>query len=359
MLTILASTPSQPIIWGHAVAIGLFVLLVLAMLALDLGLFHRKAHAPSFREALGWTVVWVSVALLFNVAVYFLYESHVLDLGLNVPILGRPGVTETVNGATAAKTFIAAYLLEKSLSMDNVFVIAVLFASIGIPSHLQHRVLFWGILGALVMRGLMIALGAAMVSNLAWTSYVFGGVLLLTAVKMCFTGAETVKPELSFVVRTLRRVVPLADRLDGQRFFTRIDGRLMATPLLVALALIEFTDLIFAVDSIPAVFALTADPFIVFTSNIMAILGLRSLYFCLATLIPRLRYLKPSLIIVLMFAGAKMCLVHTPLKVPLDVSLLVVLGVLAAGAALSLIADYASRKGPPSDAASRQSPPKP
>ena len=335
----IASMSHSQIAWGHTGAYALFVLLILAMLALDLGVFHRKVHAPSFREAAAWTMVWVGVAAMFNVAVYFLYKHHALGLGLDVPVLGAPDQLQTVDGATAAKTFLGAYLLEKSLSMDNVFVIAVIFGSLGIPAMYQHRVLFWGIVGALAMRGAMIALGSALVSNLAWTTYLFGGVLIVTAVKMCFARTDTVNPEVSLVVRVLKRLVPLSDRIDGQRFFTRIDGRRCATPLLVALALVEFTDLIFAVDSIPAVFALTSDPFIVFTSNIMAILGLRSLYFCLATMVTRMRFLKPALIIVLLFAGAKMCLVHTPFKVPMDVSLLVVLGVLMAGALGSLLYD--------------------
>lgn len=323
----------------HALAYSAFIGVVLALLALDLGVFHRKAHEVSMREAVGWTAVWVGCGLAFNVAVYFLYERHVLGLGQDVPVLGSPGETRLVAGAEAAKTFLAAYLLEKSLSMDNVFVIAVIFASLGIPSRYQHRVLFWGIVGALVMRGVMIALGAALIARFSWIVYVFGGVLILTALKMALIRESATDPAASATIRLMKRLIPLTDRFDGQRFLTRIDGRLFATPLLAALLLVEVTDLIFAVDSVPAVFALTADPFIVFTSNVMAILGLRSLYFCLASLITKFRYLKPALIGVLMFAGVKMCLVHTPLKVPMDVSLFVVLGVLGVGVGASLIAD--------------------
>jgi len=346
VLHTLALVDSSDLGWAHALAYGVFLVVVLGMLALDLGVFHRTAHTVAMREALLWSAIWIGCGLAFNVAVYFLYEHHVLGLGQGVPVLGSPGETRLVSGGEAAKTFLAAYLLEKSLSMDNVFVIAVIFASLGIPSVYQHRVLFWGIVGALVMRGVMIALGAALITRFSWIVYVFGGVLILTALKMALIRETATDPSASAAIRVLKRFVPLTDRFDGQRFFTRIDGRRFATPLLAALVLIEVTDLIFAVDSVPAVFSLTADPFIVFTSNVMAILGLRSLYFCLASLITKFRYLKPALIVVLMFAGVKMCLVHTPLKIPMDVSLYVVLGVLGIGAASSLIADRMAPASP-------------
>ena len=322
----------------HLVAHGAFLAFVAVMLALDLGILHRKAHEVRFREAAIWTGVVVTVAMLFNVLVYFLYENHWLDLGLNVPVLGSPDESRTVGGAEAARTFFAAYVLEQSLSMDNVFVMAVIFSSLGIPGKYQHRVLFWGILGALVMRGGMIAVGTALIERVAWIVYVFGGVLIITAIKMAFTHTETVDPSASRVVRILSKFLPITHEFDGQKFFTRIDARLFGTPLLVALLMIEFTDLIFAIDSIPAVFSITADPFIVFTSNVMAILGLRSLYFCLSAVIQKLKYLKPALVVVLLFAGVKMCLVHTPFKVPTDVSIGVIIGVLAVGAGASLIA---------------------
>lgn len=323
--------------WAHGIAYGVFVLLILVFLALDLGVFHRHAHTVGVKEALRWTGVWISVALLFNVAVYFLYEHHVLGLGLGVPVLGKPGELTTVSGATAAQQFLTGYVVEKSLSMDNIFVIAVIFSSLGIPSQLQHRVLFWGIIGALLMRGVMIALGAALIHNFSWIVYVFGGILILTAIRMAFSHEEHTDPTRSSIVRLTKRIFPVSDTFDGQRFFTRVSGKLVATPMLVALVLIEFTDLIFAVDSIPAIFAITADPFIVFTSNIMAILGLRALFFALAALIRNFRFLKPALVIVLLFVGVKMLLVHTEWKIDTNVSLFVVLGVLALGVIASVI----------------------
>lgn len=319
------------------IAYAIFAAIVLCFLALDLGVFHRKAHVVSFKEASIWTGVWVTCALLFNVGVYFLYQNHVFDLGLDVPVLGRPGVTETLDGVAAAKQFFTGYVIEKSLSLDNVFVIAVIFTSLGIPAMYQHRVLFWGILGALVFRAVMIFLGAALVARFAWVSYLFAAILILTAVKMALVKADAHDPSTSVVVRFVRKFIPLTPTFDGQRFFTTIDGARVATPLLLALLLVEFTDVLFAVDSIPAIFAITADPFLVLTSNIFAILGLRSLYFCLAAAITSFRYLKPALIAVLFFVGIKMALVHTPFKIPTDVSLGVILGTLAVGVIASLL----------------------
>jgi tellurite resistance protein TerC len=315
-----------------------FIGIILTILLLDLGVFHRKAHEVTAREAIRWTIVWVSCALLFNVAVYFLYEHHVFGLGLEVPVLGSPGTTMTVRGFEAAKLYITGYLIEESLSMDNVFVIAVILGSLGIPAKYQHRVLFWGIMGAVVMRGLMIFVGVTLIEHFAWISYVFGAVLIITAVRMAFMGEdEQADPSKSTIFRLIKRFIPVTTKFDGQRFFTRMEGVLHATPLLVALVMVEFTDLIFAVDSIPAIFAITADPFIVFTSNIFAILGLRSLYFCLAAMIRHFRYVKPALVLVLLFIGIKMCLVHTPYKIDTDISVGVVLGMLATGVVASLL----------------------
>lgn len=314
-----------------------FIAIILIILLLDLGVFHRKAHVVTAREAIRWTAVWVSCALLFNVAVYFLYENHIFGLGLNVPVLGRPGETMTVSGWEAAKLYLTGYLIEESLSMDNVFVIAVILGSLGIPAMYQHRVLFWGIMGAVVMRGLMIFIGVTLIAHFAWISYVFGAILILTAIKMATMGEGETDPSKSIVFRAIKRVMPVTNEFEGQRFFKTINGVRHATPLLVALILVEFTDLIFAVDSIPAIFAITADPFIVFTSNIFAILGLRSLYFCLAAMIRHFRYVKPALIVVLLFIGVKMCLVHTPYKIPTDISVWVVLGMLAVGVTASLL----------------------
>lgn len=331
---------------ARLLAYGLFLLFVLAMLALDLGVFNRKSHTIKAKEAIGWTVVWISVALAFNVGVYFLYTHHVLDLGIDVPLLGKPGETTTVGGMEAAQTFFAAYILEKSLSLDNLFVMTVIFGALKIPSQYQHRVLFWGILGALIMRGVMIAAGAALVHKFAWMTYVFGGFLVFTALKMALHKDGDHDPDKSLVMRAVRRVVPVHPRVEGQTFLTRVPGHLAATPLLVALVMVEVTDLVFAVDSIPAVFAVTADPFIVFTSNIMAILGLRALYFCLATMIATFKYLKPALVLVLGFVGVKMCLVHTPLKVPLNVSMAVIIGVLAVGIIASLVTSRLGHAAP-------------
>lgn len=320
--------------WAYAI----FGLFIFTGLALDLGVFHRKAHVVSAKEAIGWTTFWVSSALLFGIAVYFMYENHWLGLGLDVPILGKPGETTTVRGFEAARNYLLGYIVEESLSIDNVFVISLLFSSLGIPAIYQHRVLFWGILGAILMRGVMIFVGAALVHNFAWITYVFGGFLILTAGKMAFSRGHASNPAESPIVRMFTRFLPITNTFQGQRFTVRIDGRLFATPLLLALILVEFTDLIFAVDSIPAIFAITADPFIVFTSNIFAIVGLRSLYFCVAALIRAFRYLKPALILILAFIGVKMCLVHTPWKIEPEVSFIVVLGVLAAGVTASIIA---------------------
>ncbi len=312
-----------------------FIALVFVFLALDLGVFHRKAHVVSMKEALTWTMVWVCTALLFNVWIYFAYENHWLGIGLNVAQLD--GVARDVHGAEAAKLYLAGYLVEKSLAMDNVFVIAIVFSYFAVPALYQHRVLFWGILGALVMRGVMIAVGAKLIQSFDWIIYVFGGFLILTAIKMAFAGDGHVDPSKNPLVRLVKRIMPVTDKYEGDKFFTRVNGARAATPLFLALAVVEFTDLIFAVDSIPAIFAITADPFLVFTSNIFAILGLRSLYFCLASLMGKFRYLKPSLIAILLFVGVKMLLVHTPYKVDTGVSLAVVVGILIIGVIASIL----------------------
>lgn len=324
----LVSTP-----WLYAA----FIAVVLFLLALDLGVFHRKSHTPTIRESLGWTAVWISIALLFAAAVYWLYENQYGGLGRAVPVLGSPGETETITGWHATRLYLTAYLVEKSLSMDNVFVISMIFASLAIPVALQHRVLFWGILGALVMRGLMIGAGAAIVAEFAWVAYVFGAILIFSALKMALARHDDHQSSSGRFVRLISRVIPVTDRLDEQKLTTRIGGRLHATPLLVALLIIEATDVLFAVDSIPAVFAITSDPFIVFTSNIMAVLGLRSLYFCLASAVLQFRYLKTALVAVLLFVGIKMCLVHTPWKVPAEVSTAVILAMLISGITASIL----------------------
>lgn len=316
--------------------------MVLIFLALDLGVFHRHAHVVSAREAGMWTSIWVTCAMLFTIAVYFIYETHWLGIGTNVPVVGRPGQTMEVSGRVAAEQFLTGYLVELSLSMDNLFVIAVIFSYFAVPAIYQHRVLFWGIIGALVMRGAMIALGATLIQRFGWITYVFGGFLILTSIKMAFAGEE-VHPEKNILVRFVRKTFPVTTQYDGQKFFTRAPDehgvvRRMATPLFLALVVVEFTDLIFAVDSIPAIFAITADPFLVITSNVFAILGLRSMYFLLARMIHKFKYLKHALVLILAFVGMKMLLIHSEFKIANSVSLMVVVGLLAAGIVASVIA---------------------
>jgi tellurite resistance protein TerC len=285
---------------------------VLAMLALDLGVFHRKAHEVSLREAAGWTAIWVTLALAFNAGIWY--------------FAGRQPALE----------FLTGYLVEKSLAVDNIFVIALIFSYFAVPSAYQHRVLFWGILGALVMRGAFIAAGAYVLHQWHWVIYVFGGILLVTGVKMALRKDEAIDPEHNPVVRLARRWLPLTPRYDGQKFWTVENGRRVATPLFLVLLLVEFTDLVFAIDSIPAIFAITSDPFIVYTSNVMAILGLRSMYFLLAGVVHKFVYLKFGLSLVLVFVGAKMMLVDV-FKVPTVVSLAVIATLIGGSIALSLL----------------------
>ena len=298
-----------------------FNLFVLAMLALDLGVFHRKAHAVSLREAATWSGVWIALALAFNFGVW-----HFL-------------------GPQKGVEFLTGYLIEKSLSIDNIFVFAILFAYFAVPAAFQHRVLFWGILGALVMRAAFIAAGAALLSRFHWIIYVFGAFLIVTGLKMALAPDRGLEPDRNPLLRLVRRLVPVADRYHGPKFFVRENGTLLATPLFLVLVLVETTDLIFAVDSIPAIFAVTKDPFIVYTSNIFAILGLRSLYFLLAGVMHRFRYLKLGLAAILVFVGAKMALVDF-YKVSPVVSLGVVVGILAVAIAASLL--RSGGDGPPS-----------
>lgn len=319
-----------------------FIALVLIFLALDLGVFHRTAHAVSVREAAIWSLIWVVCALLFTIFIYYGYEAHWLGLGASVPVVGKPGETMVVDGATAAKQYLTGYIIEKSLSVDNLFVIAIIFSFFAVPLKYQHHVLFWGILGALIMRGALIALGAALIQRFSWITYVFGGFLVLTAIKMAVVRGEGVHPDRNIVVRLVRKLWPVSSEYDGQKFFTRIGGeggktRLAVTPLFLALIVVEFTDVVFAVDSVPAIFAITGDPFIVLTSNVFAILGLRALYFLLANMLGRFRFLKPALVLILAFVGVKMLLVHTSFKIDTAVSLGIVLGVLAMGVTASIM----------------------
>ena len=303
-----------------------FILLVLIFLALDLRLFHRHPHTVQFREALVWTGIWFAVALAFVLAVKFM------------------------RGEKEAWQFLTGYFIELSLSMDNVFVIALIFGYFAIPSEHQHRVLFWGILGALLMRGIMIGLGVALISLFDWVLYVFGGFLVLTGVKMIFWPTK-VEPQKNFIVRAVRRIFPIAPQLDGQKFITCWQGRRALTPLALVLVMVETTDLFFAVDSIPAIFAVTTKPFIVFTSNVFAILGLRSLYFVLARAIRYFRHLKLGLSLVLVFIGVKMLIDphdNPPRWFQYDIStpasLLVVAGILAVSIICSVVPERRERK---------------
>ncbi len=289
-----------------------FNLFVLGMLAVDLGIFHRQAHAVSMREAGIWSAVWIALALAFNLGVW--------------KFLGpQPGVE-----------FLTGYLIEKSLSIDNIFVIALLFAYFKVPGEYQHRVLFWGILGALVMRAAFILAGAALLDRFHWIIYLFGGFLVLTGIKMAFAPEHGVEPERNPVVRLVRRLMPVTAEFRGASFFVRAGGRRAATPLFLVLVMVEFTDLVFAVDSIPAIFAVTRDPFLVYTSNVFAILGLRSLYFLLAGVMHKFEYLKLGLAAILVFVGAKMALVDW-VKVPTVLSLGVIAAILALAVAASLL----------------------
>ncbi len=316
-----------------------FLALIGFFLALDLGVFHREAREITFKESIFWSIVWFLVALGFLPVIVAAYDHHWFGLGIDVPKLGAPGVTETVTGLQAAKQFFTGYMLERALAMDNTFVIALVFGYLAIPARFQHRVLFWGIVGAVVMRGFMIFAGAALVARFHAVTYVFAAILIYTAFKMAGSGDEAAAdPSNNSVVRGLKKILPVTDRIDGARFLTRIEGRTHATPLLVALVIVEITDLVFAVDSIPAIFAISADPFVLFTSNIFAILGLRALYFCVAALLSRFRFLKPALVVVLFFVGVKMLLVQTSYNVDETTSLLIVVGILAIGAIASAAA---------------------
>ncbi len=341
-----------------------FIGFVLLMLALDLGVFHRKAHVVTVKEALTWSAVWATLGLTFSVFVYYGYENHWLGLGSSIdPVDG------VINDGTAATVkYLTGYVVEKSLSVDNIFVIAMIFGFFRVPPIYQHRVLFWGILGALVMRGAMIALGARLIAEFHWVLYVFGAFLIITGIKMLALKPDHSGFKENILIRLTRRFLPVTTRFHGQHFVVRAGapsscesespgtaaipdeavnlaraGTLMLTPLALALIVVEFTDVIFAVDSIPAIFAITADPFLVFSSNVFAILGLRSLFFALGGMLDKFRYLKVSLALVLMLVGVKM-LTAEWLKGMLGSSfnfyvLGLVLVILGAGVAASWIAE--------------------
>ncbi len=289
-----------------------FNLFILLMLALDLGVFQRKTHAVSVKEALIWSAVWILLALSFNVFVYY-------DLGKQ-----------------KALEFLTGYILEKSLSVDNIFVFVLLFGYFKVPEVYQHKVLFWGVLGALILRAGLIAIGAIMIAKFHWVIYLFGAFLVFTGFRMAKHSEDDIHPEDNFLIRLFRKFFPVTNEYHGEKFFIRIDGKKVATPLFIVLLAIEFTDLVFAFDSIPAIFAVTKDPFIVYTSNIFAILGLRSLYFALAGVIHRFHYLKIGLAMILIFIGSKM-LMSDLYKVPVSYSLAVIGIILTASVITSLV----------------------
>jgi tellurite resistance protein TerC len=347
-----------------------FIFFVLVMLALDLGVFHRKAHVVTVKEAMAWSALWVTMGLAFAVFIYLAYEGKWFGFGTVADVVD--GVLN--DGPTATQKYLTGYVVEKSLSVDNIFVIAMLFNFFAVPQLYQHRVLFWGVLGALLLRGVMIGVGARLIAQFHWILYLFALFLIVTAFKMLFLNQEHADPNKNIVVRLTRRFFRVTARYHGQHFLVRAGapssheaevedaaevadeivegakpGALLLTPLALALVMVEATDVIFAVDSIPAIFAITGDPFLVFTSNVFAILGLRSLYFALAGMMDKMRYLKPALALILLVVGVKMLFAEW-LKLALGKHfnlyvLAVVLGILAVGVAASLLAEGRQRSG--------------
>jgi tellurite resistance protein TerC len=299
-------TIGSPLAWAG------FIVFVILLLALDLGVFHKKAHAVSLKEAAVWSGVWVSLAVIFGAGVHYFF------------------------GPERALEFATGYVIEKALSVDNIFVFVVIFATFAVPALYQHRVLFWGVLGALLMRAVFILAGGAFLQRFHWAIYVFGGLLAITGIKLLLQRNEELHPERNPLIRWFQRTFPITPTFRGDKFHVVENGRRFATPLLLALVAVEVSDIIFAVDSIPAIFAITTDPFIVFTSNIFAILGLRSLYFLLAGVITKFVYLKTGLSFVLIFVGAKMLLMDF-YKVPVVASLAIIAGILAVSVLASLL----------------------
>lgn len=289
-----------------------FNVFVLAMLVLDLGVFHRKAHVVTVREALGWTTVWITLAMIFNLLIYYFF------------------------GKDKALEFFTGYLIEKSLSVDNIFVIIIIFAYFQVPQAYQHKVLFWGILGALVMRIIFILVGVELIHRFHWLIYVFGAFLVITGIRMLTSGEIKIDPDKNPLIRFFRKFFPVTDTFEGDQFFVLKDGKRWITPLFLVVVIIETTDLIFAVDSIPAILAISEDAFIVYTSNVFAIMGLRSLYFALAGIEKKFHYLKYALSAILIFVGVKMCIVDW-IKVPVEISLILIAFVLMISVLLSFI----------------------
>ena len=315
-----------------------FIAFVLGMLALDLGVFNRKAHVIKISESLAWTAFWVALALAFNVLVYFLYEHHWMGLGQEAGF--------ELTGGQAALQFFTGYVIEESLSLDNIFVIALIFTYFGVPAMYQHRALFWGIMGAIVMRGTMIVGGLALIRRFEWIIYVFGAFLIFTAIKLLAGKQERMEPDKNPLVRLARRLYPVSPGFEKEKFFIRLNGHRAVTPLFLVVLVVESSDVLFAVDSIPAIFAVTRDPFIVFTSNIFAILGLRSLFFTVAGLMDKFRYLNISLAFVLGYVGVKMLLSHY-YPIPIPISLAIIAAILSSGILASLLAARRQRGSRP------------
>lgn len=310
-----------------------FLVFVLSMLGLDLGVFHRKAHAVSFKESAAWTVVWVSLALVFNVGLYVYAQSA---FSTNPRLLAIPGFDPAAAADRVGLEFLTGFVIEKALAVDNIFVFAVVFSYFAIPAAYQHRVLFYGILGALFFRAVFIALGAVLMQY-HWVVVLAGVFLILTGLKLMFGPEKPMEPDNNPLVKFVRRFLPITSTHEGERFFVRKAGVLYGTPLLIALLVVEFSDIIFAIDSVPAIFAVTSEPLLVFTSNIFAILGLRSLYFMLASVIDRFHMLKYGLALVLVFVGLKMAWLNEAFggKFPIGLSLGIIGGILAVSIAAS------------------------
>lgn len=318
-----------------------FTAFVLIVLALDLGVFHKNAHEVSFKEASIWTGVWISLALVFNF-LFYLYAQH--RFSTDERYTSIPGFDPESQAKTSALEFLTGFVVEKSLAVDNIFIFAVVFAYFGIPKMYQHRVLFWGILGALVFRAIFIAMGSVLMQY-HWVVIFFGGLLILTGVKMFFAGTEPQNLENNFIVKQLKKVFRVHPHIEGQKFFFKKDGLTYVTPLFLALVFLEMSDIIFAVDSVPAIFALTKEPLIVFTSNIFAILGLRSMYFMLAGVMDRFAYIKYGLASVLIFVGLKMVWLNEAFggKFPIHWSLLIIATLIGGSVLLSVLMDRRRR----------------
>ncbi|WP_367754564.1 TerC family protein [Flavobacterium sp. WC2430] len=301
-----------------------FFIIVLVILILDLGVFNKTPHIINTKEATKWTSIWVTISFLFSGVIYWIYNNNYIS---------NPDELKPIG---AAIKFITGYLIELSLSVDNIFVIAIIFSAFKIPKKYQHRVLFWGILGAIVFRGIMIYFGVLLINKFSWTTYVFGAFLFYTAVKMLFTSdEEQFEPKKSLVFKMIKKIIPITTHIDGEHFFVKRKHIRAATPLFVALIVIEIMDVVFALDSVPAILAITSDPFLVFSSNIFAILGLRSMYFFLANMLEKFSYLEFSLIAILSFVGLKM-LLHDFIEIPEWASLAFIALALFAGIVISL-----------------------